>query len=218
MYEIKTLEIAGYRDEKVPNTFYQQAGEARQLAVIFPGRKYTCQMPLLYYPIRFLLAQGADVLCVDYEYGLRTDFGKLSESEQERWLLDDVTASARSALEQRAYQQITIIGKSLGTRAMGNLLANEAAFERARAIWLTPLFGMDKLRKQIKSCGQKSLFVIGTSDPHYNEKYLDDVREAMHHEVLIIDRADHCLEIEGDVLKSLQALEQVMHAIKQFLV
>jgi hypothetical protein len=49
MHSIQTLEIMGYRDERVPNTFFRNDEGTEQLAIILPGMGYTCHMPLLYY-------------------------------------------------------------------------------------------------------------------------------------------------------------------------
>jgi len=217
MYAFDTLEIPGYHGEPVPNTFFRQAQEARHAAIVLPGIGYTCQMPLLYYPTRLLLDQGADVLWVEYAYNKRSGFQTLSSSEQERWLRTDVNAACRAVLTQRSYQQVTVIGKSLGTVAMGDLLTTEAMFAHAQAIWLTPLLRHDRLREQIQRSGHRSLFVIGTADPHYHATYLDNVRAATRGDTVVIEGADHSLEISGDVLQSLTVMEQVLRAIQTFL-
>ena len=74
MYSIEHLDIRGYRDARVPNTFFNQDARADRIAIILPGWEYTCQMPLLYYPACLLLYSGADVLQVEYAYNLNDDF------------------------------------------------------------------------------------------------------------------------------------------------
>ncbi len=217
MHSITTLPITGYRAEPVPNTFHRQDSEARHIAILLPGVAYTCHMPLLYYPTRLLLALGADVLWVEYAYQRRADFQALSDSERERWFISEVTAACQAALAQRPYQQITLIGKSLGTLAMGRLLTEDARLAQARAIWLTPLLRNSRLRTQIQQTQQRSLFVIGTADSHYDPAHLAEMQRATGGQVCVIDGADHSLEIEGDLWRSLQAIEQVMRAIQTFL-
>jgi len=217
MYSITTLPITGYRAEPVPNTFHRQDGEAHHVAILLPGVAYTCHMPLLYYPTRLLLALGADVLWVEYAYHRRADFQALSEAERERWFITDVTAACQAALAQRPYQQIALIGKSLGTLAMGHLLTEDAELAQARAVWLTPLLRNSRLRTQIQHTHQRSLFVIGTADSHYDPAHLAEMQRATGGQVCVIDGADHSLEIEGDIWRSLQAIEQVMRAIQTFL-
>ena len=64
---IGSLSISGYGDKAVPNRFFQQVGFASELVVLLPGLNYSCDLPLLYYPMRLLVERGADVL------QLRTD-------------------------------------------------------------------------------------------------------------------------------------------------
>jgi predicted alpha/beta-hydrolase family hydrolase len=216
MYSIKALEIKGYRDEPVPHTFYEQEGPSSQVALLLPGMGYTSHMPLLYYPARIMLSLGADVLGLEYEYNRREEFMTLPGEERKSWLLADVTNACETLLKVRAYQEITLIGKSLGTRAMGHLLTTSDPLREANAIWLTPVFRSEGLCRQIKEWGKRSLIVIGTADPHYNQALLDEIQDATRSEMLVIEGADHSLEIGGDVLRSLDTMEKVIRAIQAF--
>ena len=216
MYRIKTLEIRGYGDEPVPHTFYEQEETPSQVALLLPGMGYTSHMPLLYYPARIMLSLGADVLGLEYDYNRREDFMALPGEERKQWLLADVTHACRTVLKGRSYQEITLIGKSLGTRAMGHLLTTDDHLREANAIWLTPVLRSEKLCRQIKEWGRRSLIVIGTADPHYNQALLDEIQGATDSEMLIVEGADHSLEIGGDVLRSLDAMQKVIRAIQVF--
>jgi len=217
MYGATTLAITGYRDEPVPHTFLQQDEHARHVAILLPGIGYTCDMPLLYYPARLLLARGADVLRVEYAYQQREDFTATTAEEQGRWVVADVTAACHAVLAQREYEQITFVAKSLGTLALGAVLAADARLAHAHTVWLTPLLRIDHLRARIARWGGHSLFVIGTADPYYDAAYLAEVQHATRGAAVVVDGADHSLEIEGDVLRSLEAMMQVMRALHQFL-
>lgn len=217
MHEIRTLQIAGYRDQPVPNTFFRHRDDAGHLAIVLPGVRYTCHMPLLYYPSRLLRIQGADVLWVEYAYDRRADFQTLSDAERERWFMADVAAACKTALAQRPYRQVTLVGKSLGTLAIGYLLSEAALRSAPQVIWLTPLLRNDRLRAQIRQSKARSLFAIGTADSHYDPATLAEVQAATGSQAVVVDGGDHSLEIEGDVWRSLQALEQVLRAIEAFL-
>lgn len=210
----ESLEIAGYRGEPVPNTFFRQDRDTDHLAIILPGIGYTCQAPLLFYSSRLLLQWDADVLLVEYAYNRRPDFSSLPEDQQERWYFADVAASCQAALQQRPYRRVTLVGKSLGTLGMGYLVSTEPALRDAWGIWLTPLLRNDELREQIKGWGGMSLFVIGTRDPHYDRRLLDEVQSATGGDVLVVDGGDHILEVSGDVWKSLVALDRVIGAVE----
>ncbi|QBD82405.1 hypothetical protein EPA93_43105 [Ktedonosporobacter rubrisoli] len=215
MAEMITLDIAGYHGERVPNTFWRQEKEAEHIAVILPGIGYTCQMPLLFYATRVLQDQGADVLWV--EYNQRADFKAQAGAELAQLLNADVGAACQAVLTQRKYRQITIIGKSLGTLAMGALLTTDPRLAQAKAVWLTPLLSRAALCAQIISYGRRSLLVIGTADGHYDPAPLAEIQTATHSELLVIAGANHGMEIAGDVLQSLRAMEQIMQALQTFL-
>lgn len=211
------LEVAGHRGNPVPNTFLRQRGETAHLAVVLPGAGYTCQMPLLYYPTRLLLGAGADVLWVEYAYLGQAAFRALPDDEQERRFFADVEAALRTGGAQRSYARLTLVGKSLGTLAMGHLLgarAAGAAGGRADAVWLTPLLRNERLRRQIGEHRPPSCIVIGTADPHYDPALLDEVRVATGGAAVVVNGADHSLEVAGDVRRSLQALERTVRAVQ----
>jgi predicted alpha/beta-hydrolase family hydrolase len=217
MYPTETLTINGYQNEPVPHSFYWQETGTNHLAIILPGRGYTAHMPLLFYPASLMASRGADVLRVEYEYTQNQVFQSLAGNEQFEWLMADVIAAYQTGLAQRDYQQVTLIGKSLGTLAMGSLLTRQTLPAQVNAIWLTPLVKFDHLRRQIKQFGGKSLFVIGTADPHYDLDCLAEVQQATGGEVVTIEDADHGLLIKDDVVRSVQGLAKVMQAMEAFL-
>jgi hypothetical protein len=217
MYTFETLDISGYGESPLPHTFFRQEIEANHLAILLPGVGYTVRMPLLYYPTLELLAIGADVLRVETVYVKQPVFDRLSPPEKARWVFTDAARAYNAALVQRPYRQITLVGKSLGTLAMGYLFSTETELAEAQAIWLTPLLGNDLLRSQIQQAKPRSLFAVGTADPHYNATYLAEMGAATAGDTVAIDGGNHSLEIEGDVMASLRAIERVMRAIQTFL-
>ena len=213
-----SLAIAGYRDEPVPNRFLRHDGETSHLAILLPGLGYTCDMPLFYYSENLLTDAGADLLRVEYAYGRRSDFHDLPAPERRRWLLADAVAAYRTGLAQRRYDALTLVGKSLGTLAMGHLLTAESPpVGTVRAVWLTPLLRQDDLRRQIGRYAGPSLFAIGTNDPHHDPAHLDEVRAATGGETVVVPGADHGLDIRGDPVASVRAVEQVVRALQAFL-
>ena len=215
MWSMRQLDIKGYRSELVTNTFFQQQAPAREIALVLPGVGYTCQMPLLYYPTRLLLSRGTDVVWVEYNYSRRPDYQSLSDAEQKEWLFADATAAYQVALEQRSYSQMMLVGKSLGTLAMSHLLGTIPQPVPIKAIWLTPLLRNDRVRTQIQN-GPRGLVVIGSADYHYDPAYLAEIQSKGNCEAVVVKGADHGMEVGDDVWQSLQALEQVLRAIEQF--
>jgi pimeloyl-ACP methyl ester carboxylesterase len=212
---LSSLDVAGYKNQPVPNTFIAQPNRANHLGVILPGYHYSPDMPPLHYAGRLLLDQGADVLQIEYAY-YRTDFSKQPESEQDNWLSSDVFAACNAGLAQRAYEKITLVGKSLGTIAMGHLLA-DPRFPTAACVWLTPLLTVEWLRARIEQIHPRSFFVIGTADPFYKPEILSHLEQVTNGSSLVIEGANHALEIPGDISKSLTMLNQIVQAVDEFL-
>lgn len=216
-YTYNALSVLGYRGQPLANTFVRQDQEARQLAILFPGVAYTTDMPLLYYTRSVLLAQGADVLSLETNYHRRPEFPQLAPEERQTWLAADTEAAVAAALAQRKYAEIVLAGKSLGTLAMGHLVANDARLAKACCIWLTPLLREARLREQIKAGGQRGLFVAGTADPHYEPGAWEEVVTAVQGEYVLIPGADHSLEFPGNVQADLAVLPQLATVLQSFL-
>jgi hypothetical protein len=217
MFKVTELPIDGYRGEPVPNLFLRQEEEASHVAVMLPGFGYTCDMPLFYYTTNQLLEAGVDVLHVEYAYSRRADFRKLPLEKQKEWLFGDAAAAFQAARAHRPYREMTLIGKSIGTRAMGYLLTHHSLPERVNAIWLTPLLNDPELRKQMIRFEQPSLDVIGTADSHFDQEFLDELRGTNGCETVVVEGADHGLDIPGDVSASVRAMAGIVGRIQQFL-
>ena len=216
MIEITSLPVAGYEDRPVNNTFVQQSAETAHLAIVVPGYRHSVDKPDLHFAAQVLLARGADVLQVEYAYS-RTDFRARTEAEQDRWLSTDVSAACEAGLTQRSYNRITLVGKSLGTVAMGQLLA-DPRFQKATCIWSTPILALDWLRTRIAEVKPPSLFIIGTADAFYNPTQLAELETATGGRSLVLEGVDHSLGIPGDIAGSLDALTRIVAAIQDFIV
>lgn len=130
---ISSISITGYAGKAVPNRFIRQDGIAHTLAVLFPGLRYSCDMPLLFYPFKLLLGRGADVLQVRTDYTLAS-YQSLPSSERAAWLATDAQAVVQAARVQGKYDRLVLIGKSIGTVALASLVPHEP---EAVTIWLT---------------------------------------------------------------------------------
>ena len=214
-YEITTLAIADHRGEAIPNRFYRQKGQASRLGVIFPGMRYTCDMPLLHTTTDLLLQHGADVLQLHTDY-TGPAFQSASGREQLERLAGDALAGVRVGRKQRNYTDLLLAGKSIGTLAMASLLA-KGGESHAAAIWITPLLHQPDLVETARKHPAPALFLASTSDQTYDPQAMRSILEAGVAKALILEGANHSLEIPGDALRSAELLKQVAQTIDQFL-
>lgn len=213
--ELSSLEVVGYENQQVPNTFMIQPVPTRHLGVILPGYRHSVDMADLHYAGRILVEQGADLLRVEYAY-YRTDFLRRPESQQDQWISSDVFAACNAGLAQRSYEKITLVGKSIGTIAMGHLLADRR-FQNATCVWSTPLLTVEWLCSRIEQVHPRSLFIMGTADQFYKPDILKHLEHATNGRSVVLEGANHGLEIPGGISKSLMALKQIVQALQEFM-
>jgi hypothetical protein len=217
MYSLKKLEIRGYGAKPLPNTFFRQDEGTDHLALVFPGYHYRCDAPLLQNPTRILLSSGADVLLVEYAYDLLPEWGSSDSRTRMRWLSEDSSAAFRTASRERSYKRITLVGKSLGTEAMGRVLAAERTSQQAKAIWLTPILTDPDLMEQLERAANPSLLIIGSADDYYDGRLLERLRKKPSMEILMIPEANHVLKVEGEPLRSIAILKDITEAVQRFI-
>ena len=130
MFDKLSLTISGNNKQPIPNTYFRQQSAASHLCVVLPGYSPPLINPLLQCTSQLFLDRNADVLQVEYEY-YKIDFFKKPAAERNRMLSVDVTAVSETVFAQREYEHITLVGKSLGTLAMGHLLPGNRSGRQA---------------------------------------------------------------------------------------
>jgi hypothetical protein len=216
MYSFESLSIRGHRGLSVPNTLRLLEQKSDRLAIVFPGRGYTAQAPLLYYTISSMLHNGINVLSIDYQYIDNPVFESLESDEQMKWLFDDAESAYDAALDEVESRLEILVGKSLGTIAIGHILDSFPESSAYKVIWHTPLLLMPEVTQQIEKHKPESLFVIGTADPHYDEKVLANLVEATSGEAVAVDDANHAMEVPGGVSDSLWAMGRIIDNVEEF--
>lgn len=215
---IETLDIHGYHGLTLPNTFYRHTAPVRRLALLYPGRGYTCAMPVLYYPARWLFTRGADVLTIEYGFVRQTPgVSALDPLELQNWLGGDALAALDGALSMGGYNEIVLVGKSLGTVALSRLALDLPPTNRQVSfVWLTPLFKNQDLRAALRRTKPRSLFVQGDADPHFEPALFAELAREVSAHTLILPGADHSLEYGLDFNTTLQAQYKVLEALEMF--
>lgn len=217
MTTITSLPVTGYKNRPVPNTFFKQDNGSSHLAIIYPGYGYTADMPALYYPGQLLQDHGADLLKVNYDYSATDEFANAFDEEQYVWLYTDAFAAWEEAWKQRVYQQVTLIGKSLGSLAVAHIVANDSRLSRVSCVFVTPALSDHSFTNDILDARPRSLLVIGTDDRYYQPETLKDLEQATHSEALVFQRANHSLEIKNNLAGSIRIMERMIQAMDIFI-
>ena len=164
------------------------------MATILPGRAYTALGPLLHFSILLLRDRGWTVREVEWEHGDRTS----PEAAMAQATHEIAAVSAGLHL---------VVAKSLGTLALP-----EAVDRDLPGVWLTPVLTRTEVAAAVRRLTAPSLLVGGTAD----ELWDPSVTPGPGVEVLEIEGADHALELGTDVVRSLDALRQVVDAVASF--
>lgn len=209
------LAIQGHAQRPLPNLYLRLNQTAHTLALALPGLHYSNDMPALYYPSRLLLRYGIDVLQVQADYN-RQEFQTADPLEKALWLGSDALAALLAGLEQRDYEDVVLMGKSLGTLSLARLL--QAGVDRpARLIWLTPLFAIPAIAAQIETQPGPSLLVCAQQDSTFDAQAFQRLEALPQVHSLLLPQANHVLEIPDDPQRSLAVMERVLARMATFL-
>ena len=217
MVSSEILNIKGHGGRTLNNRFYQHSAETKKVALVFPGQAYTSSMPLLHYTVQAILASGISVLTVDYDYSNNEEYMKQEIRERADWLVADVEAALEFITKKKKQEVVCLTGKSLGTIAVGHLLEKYENLRAVKTVWLTPLIKNPELMEQMLNYMKDSVLVIGTKDSHYDSDIIDRLNMSTQLSGIVIEGANHSLEIEGDTVKSLRVLMQIVTILQQFL-
>lgn len=217
MEDILSLPIRDANGVPLTNTFFRQKEKANELAVFFPGRGYTCAMPVLYYPTRLMIQRGADALTIEYNASRDPEFDQLDLEERLRRLGNDARNAVEVALTQRDYQRVVLFGKSLGSLVLAWLLVHEPELLHATYVWLTPLVRVPFLREAVRRGKPQSLFIAGDADPLFDATVMQELMKTGDFHLLVLSGANHSLEIEGDLEATLKGMALILRTLNEFL-
>lgn len=170
-----------------------------------PGVGYSPAAPLLEFGRQALLQHGWSVR------QLWWDVPQHPTESRHRWVCEQVEAAAaeEETVPPRPERWL-IMGKSLGTRAVGS------AVPAGGHILFTPLLADDQVVSGIEDAvhaGTPVLLVGGTADTLWSS----DTAHRLGCDVLEIPGADHGMAIPGDTVRTAQIHVEVAHAVDQFL-
>lgn len=211
-YRISSLEIASEQSGTIVNQFIQQKESSEKLGILFPGMGYSCDRPLLYYTTELLLARGYDVLQLWSNYET-TGFEQLSQTEKTIRIIGDGQALLQAGQKAGRYGQLLLCGKSLGTLTMAFIMNADQELRKATTVWFTPLIHLPPVAQAIQAIEGPAFIAGSQADDTFASGPTEEINSLPNSTTLVIDGADHSLEIPGDPLQSLVILNQVFERL-----
>lgn len=211
--ELQTIKTKSKRE--IPARFTQRQG--KELVILLPGLNYGLMMPLFYYTAQIMAKRGADVLAVGFSYASDDKFLKLDQDKVLAAVKADGEDILKHAEKLGDYERVTVIGKSLGTLAMGWSAPNRKKFKNLRLVWLTPSLKDTGLADQIRKAENPSLIIIGTNDPSFNKQLMESLNRSPHMTVRAVSGVDHAFGHAKGVPESAQAVGVAMKNLRDWL-
>lgn len=181
-----------------------------EVAVVIAGAGYPCSAPLLYYSIDALLLKGYQVLAIDKIYAEDSAWRNFKTRESAFKYVEDDTLELFNQISNQFENRIKVLlGRSIGTFQMACALEQRIVQPR-QAVWQTP--SLYEKWPVINSCGISGFGIIGTMDPRYETAIPYFPKDQ-----IVIEGADHAMEVPGNLGQSIETLGKVIQATEQWL-
>ncbi|MEH7333863.1 alpha/beta family hydrolase [Neobacillus drentensis] len=218
MHQISADQVVRNEHSTIPYTWIRHEQPSKNICIMLPGLGYSTDRPIFYYATSMCLNNHVDVLHINYTFAKNEHFKKQNEAEQESWMYEDVKAVIKEVLRDTHYEQSFLLSKSIGTIPMAKEWTQKNLFPNALGIWLTPLLKVDTVYQAIMKTERPSLCVIGDADHHYIEEKIASLKNNELVNTLVTPKADHSLEIPGDIIASIHAANEVIAFIQEFII
>ncbi|ANU12023.1 alpha/beta hydrolase [Planococcus antarcticus DSM 14505] len=206
--------VTGYKGIEVPYTVMLTEDYTKKLAIFLPGAGYTTKSPLFHFAEEIFLDKSYDVLRVNYQYTDKA-YDEFTMEELDEAIVHDVRLVISEVLKGRNYQDFYLVGKSLGTIAMGAEM-ERSEFNEAKAVWVTPLLNRERVLNTMVNTKNAAQCYIGDKDRYYSPGAFELLKANPNLELTLLPDINHRLDSATDPLKSIDALKQIIAGIKNF--
>jgi hypothetical protein len=217
MYELIENEVLRNEYSTIPYLWIRGKKPNKRICIMLPGLGYTTQQPLFHYATNLFADNGVDILHINYHFVKNKHFAMLSKIEQEQWMYDDVQAVVNEVLVNTNYEQCFLLSKSIGSIPMATEWKHSNFIQNPVGIWLTPLLKEDLVFDTLLKTDIPSICVIGDQDQHYVEERISFLENNSLISMLVIPNANHSLEVNGDILATIDAMKITMTRINEFI-
>lgn len=179
---------------------------ADKLMIIFPGRNYSCDKPLLYYAGKVFQNRGYDVIKLDYNFKLKGEKDNIPALIEEA---KPYIQKCLSGTDISKYKDIVFVSKSMGTALAG--YAEEHLGVSVRHIFLTPVSEALIYMKR-----GKCIVVGGKEDSVLDSRKLKIYCVEQDVALKQFDEVGHSLEYSEDIYKTFAVLMVLIRLYKEF--
>lgn len=182
------------------------------LALVVPGGSFFLSA-VLRIPAVALAGLGADVRDVMPSPGFAPS-GSLEDNGE---YFSAIGTQIQAVIDECPRARVTFVVKSIGTMILGAVGPDLRLPAEVDVLWLTPIFRQDYVKATAIRMGWRSFVASGTADFHYDAEATRAVVDALGADELVIDGAEHNLEVPGDVRATVAALDRLATATLGFL-
>lgn len=202
--KLEILKVPSYWKTEMKQKYIQLYEENSKLVVLFPGKNFPCDKPILHFAGTSALQSGFDLMILEYGYqAARTD---LDVNELQR-VIEDSHESVQRIISK--YKQVVFVSKSIGTIVAGEVHGKLEI--PIKHLFLTPI--KDTIHYINKFNG---LVVYGTKDEMFNKEHANQINIDNVREVIEIPNANHGLET-NNVEESIEILSKLVRIYMEFL-
>jgi len=198
------VRMPSYWETEVRHRYITHDAGSRKLVVLFPGKNYPCNLPLLYYARSTAIELGYDVL--NLEYGYQAAKTELDINDLPL-IIEECTEAIRRIID--GYDEVVFISKSMGTVVAGEV--HRKLQLQVKHIYLTPLFDTVPYINSTER-----IVIYGSEDSLFGDKALQQISPEHSYGIIEIPGADHGLEV-GNVKENLTQLQFIVDRYVQFL-
>ena len=138
---------------------------------------------------------------------------KVYKDEELKEKADGLREEIDNAIEKE-YEEILIIGKSIGTSVQSFLNKDlSGRFKNIRNIYISPI---NKTLDEF-NIESNSLVITGDKDPLLSIAHRVEIEKRKDVESFIIEGANHALDIEGNIMNTVDALKESLQIEKDFI-
>ena len=194
--------LPSYWGREVRHTHIKQ--DSKVLAVIFPGKNYSAERPLLDYAAKVAKEYNCDILLLEYGYqSARVDL----QREQMGIIVEECQTAITSI---PVYEKYMFISKSMGTVIAGRVASELDIQKKTSHLYLTPIPEAIPFIQQ--SAGS---VIYGSIDPLFTDQHSQEIDALGNIRIYRIDDANHALEV-GTVNESLAILIVIINLYHEY--